>query len=95
MYVDDLIIKSNDDLVISEVVKQLDTTFSKKDLGSLSYFCGVEVLYNNRGIILSQHKYIVDILSRHNMFDSKLVSTPLAIGSSLSAHDGGPSCIAK
>ena len=41
---DDLIITSNDDLVISHVVKQLDSTLFTEDLGFLSNFCGVEVL---------------------------------------------------
>ena len=39
-------------------------------------------------LLLSQQKYVIDFLSKHNMLDSKLVSTPLVIGTSLTATDG-------
>ena len=54
----------------------------------LSFFCGVEVLATSTGLLLSQHKYVIDLLSKHNMLDSKPVSTSLAIGTSLIAKDG-------
>ena len=50
VYVDDLIITSNDDSLIS----QLDSTFSTKDLGPLSFFCGVKVCRNSIGLFLNQ-----------------------------------------
>ena len=37
---------------------------------------------------LPQQEYFVDLLSKHNMLDSKLVMTLLTVGSPLSAHDG-------
>ena len=40
------------------------------------------------GLLLSQQKYVIDLLSKHNMIDSKPVSTPLAVGTSLTAKDG-------
>ena len=40
------------------------------------------------GLLLSQQKYVVDLLSKHNMLDSKPISTSLAMGSSLTAIDG-------
>ena len=54
----------------------------------LSYFCGVEVLATSTGLLLSQQKYVIDLLSKHNMLSSKPVSTSLATGTSLIAHDG-------
>lgn len=41
-------------------------------------------------LFLSQRKYIVDLLARHNMLTSKPTNTPLAVGTSLSLHDGSP-----
>ena len=40
------------------------------------------------GLLLSQQKYILDLLSKHNMLDSKPVSTLLTVGTSLIATDG-------
>ena len=65
--------------------------FSIKDLRVLSFFCGVEVLATPIGILLSQQKYVIDIMSKHNMLGSKPVSTPLVIGTSLTAKDGATS----
>ena len=90
VYVDDPIITSSDPQVVNQIIGKLDTTFSAKDLGLLSFFCGVEVVPNPIGVLLSQHKYIVDLLSKHNMLDSKPVSTPLAVGMSIMLHDGVP-----
>jgi len=34
-----------------------------KDLGPLRYFLGIEVTYEPRGYLLSQYKYIADVLT--------------------------------
>ena len=86
VYVDDMIIIGSDPSLVDTNIRQLDSTFSTKDLRPLSYFCGVEVLAT--GLLLSQQKYVIDLLSKHNMLDSKLISTPLAVGTSLTANDG-------
>ena len=88
VYVDDLIILGSDLSLIDSILWQLDSKFSTKDLGVLSYFCGVEVLTNSMGLLLSQHKYVIDLLSKHNMLNSKPVSTSLVMGTSLTANDG-------
>ena len=67
---------------------QLDFKFSTKDLEVLSHFCGVKVLATSTSVLLSQQKYVIDLLSKHNMLSSKPISTLLAIGTSLTANDG-------
>ena len=37
---------------------------------------------------VSQHKYVIDLLSKHNTLDSKLVFILLVVGTSLTANDG-------
>ena len=88
VYVDDLIITGSDPSLIDTIIWKLDFKFSTKDLGILSYFCGVEVLSTSLGLLLSQQKYVIDLLNKHIRLNSKLVSTPLAIGTSLTANDG-------
>ena len=88
VYVDDLIITSSDPSFVDTIIRQLNSTFSTKDLGPLSYFCGVVVLATFSGLLLSQQKYVIDLLSKHNMLGSKLFSTLLALGTSLTANDG-------
>ena len=88
VYVDDLIIIGKDPSLVDNIIWQLDSKFSIKDLGVLSFFCGVEVLATSTGLLLSQQKYVINLLSKHHMLDSKPVSTPLAVGTSLTATDG-------
>ena len=54
----------------------------------LSYFCGVEALATSIGLLLSQQKYAIDLLTKHNMLGSKPVSTPFVVGTSMTANDG-------
>ena len=88
VYDDDMIITGSDPLLIDTFIRKLNSAFSTKDLGPLSYLCGVEVLATSLGLLLSQQKYVIDLLSKHNMFGSKLVSTSFVMGTTFIANDG-------
>ena len=83
-----MIITGNDPSLVDTVIQQLDFKFSTKDLGPLSYFCGVEVMATSFDLLLSRQKYVTDLLSKHNMLGFKRVSTPLVVGTSPTANDG-------
>ena len=53
VYVDDLIITGSDPSLVNTIIQQLDSKFSTKDLGVLSFFCGVEVLATPTDLLLS------------------------------------------
>ena len=55
----------------------LATEFEIKDLGPLKYFLGMEVAQSNKGIVISQRKYILDLLNETGMFGCKPVDTPM------------------
>ena len=57
----------------------------------MHYFLGVEVLPTSSGLILSQHKYIRDLLVRTNMIGAKEIATPLSTKGPLSLNDGSSS----
>jgi hypothetical protein len=87
-YVDDIIITSSSSSAIDNLLSSLQTDFAVKDLGSLHYFLGIEVIRNTAGILLSQKRYILDLLKRTHMLEAKPISSPMASSTSLSAHEG-------
>ncbi|KAJ0493560.1 putative RNA-directed DNA polymerase [Helianthus annuus] len=76
VYVDDIIITGNNPATITQLISRLDSLFALKDLGQLHYFLGIEVVHKNLDLILSQRKYIGDILHRAGLADCKPISTP-------------------
>ena len=50
----------------------------------------MEATFTSSGLFLSQRKYIQDLLSKTNMQDAKVVTTPLSTGESLKLCDGSP-----
>jgi hypothetical protein len=90
IYVDDIIIISSSPMGTDHLLAQLQTTFVVKDLGTLSYFLGIEVRHSPQGLVLMQHKYIKDLLSRTNMLASKGVTTPMVPTDKLVLHGGTP-----
>ncbi|OMO90088.1 Integrase, catalytic core [Corchorus capsularis] len=78
VYVDDLIIASNDPSLSDRFKHYLQTCFHDKDLGTLKYFLGLQVARSPTGIYLTQRKYALDILSDSGMIGSRPVSFPMA-----------------
>nr|KYP32235.1 hypothetical protein KK1_047128 [Cajanus cajan] len=85
VYVDDIIITGNNSSVLKNIISQLNSAFSLKNLGRLDYFLGIEVKSNSDGsLTLTQSKYIRDLLNRTNMEDSNPISSPMISGCKLS-----------
>uniref|UniRef100_A0A8R7Q6X9 Reverse transcriptase Ty1/copia-type domain-containing protein n=1 Tax=Triticum urartu TaxID=4572 RepID=A0A8R7Q6X9_TRIUA len=62
--------------------------FALKDLGALHFFLGIEVKKLASGVLLSQEKYVQEILQRMGMTGCKPSPTPLPTSEKLSLHDG-------
>ena len=68
---------SNNTTLIS-LVSKLNSVFSLKDLADLDYFLGIEVQRQNDGsLILTQSKYIRDLLAETKMDESNPISSPM------------------
>ena len=60
VYVDDIVITGSDSALLGQLKTHLSESFHMKDLGSLTYFLGLEVHHSPSGISLNQHKYASD-----------------------------------
>jgi histone deacetylase 1/2 len=87
IYVDDIVVASSSEKAVDALLHDLGLDFTLKDLGDLHYFLGIEVKKVHNGIILSQEKYINDLLRRVNMQICKTVDTPLSVSDKLSLTD--------
>ena len=80
LYVDDILLASNDINMLHETKKFLMNNFEMKDLGDASFVLGIEILRNRtQGMLgLSQRNYIEKVMKRYGMQDSKPGHTPVA-----------------
>ena len=62
VYVDDIIITSSDEGELACLKRKLAIEFEIKDIGQLKYFIGMEVARSRKGIMVSQQKYILELL---------------------------------
>ncbi|KRY26977.1 Retrovirus-related Pol polyprotein from transposon TNT 1-94, partial [Trichinella spiralis] len=87
IYVDDVIIASNNTARLNELKKALAKSFEMKDMGPIHYCLGIEIKQSANGDIeMSQQKYIMDILERFKMMNSKPVETPIDASNKLSTE---------
>jgi hypothetical protein len=82
LYVNDLFL-TNEENIITYCKKKLDVEFEMKDLGPLNYFLGLEVWNSPKEIFLNQGKYVLEILKKFDMMDSRSMSTHMEMNMKL------------
>ena len=85
MYVDDIIITGNSSSLLDSFARKLNSEFATKDLGSFSYFLGLEAISTTDGLFINQLKYARDILTRAQLLDSKPIHTPMVVSQHLTS----------
>jgi hypothetical protein len=90
VYVDDIIITGDDVVEIRCLKDNLSKQFEVKDLGQLKYFLGLEIARSKKGILLSQRKYVLDLLTETGMLECRPTSTPIDPNHELHAKCGDP-----
>ncbi|KAJ8753115.1 hypothetical protein K2173_017665 [Erythroxylum novogranatense] len=88
VYVDDILVTGSNSSLIEWFVAKLAATFPVRDLGDIHYFLGIEITQLTDGYLLSQSKYIVELLQATQMLDSKPCRTPMATTPTLSGSIG-------
>ncbi|RVW90754.1 putative mitochondrial protein [Vitis vinifera] len=77
VYVDDIILTSDDGGELQVLKKFLAREFEIKDLGPLQYFLSMEFARSKKGIFVSQRKYVLTLLDETGLPGCKPIKTPL------------------
>lgn len=59
-------------------------------ISELNFFLSLQVNQNDKGIFISQSKYIKELLKKFGLESSKLVSTPMTTRCKLIKYDKSP-----
>jgi histone deacetylase 1/2 len=85
VYVDDILLTGSSSTLLHDLICKLNSKFALKHMGKPDYFLGIEVKYlSNGSILLTQSKYIRDLLHRANMAEAKGITTPMVSNLKLS-----------
>jgi hypothetical protein len=77
VYVDDILLTRSNLTLLHRFITLLQSKFKLRDLSSVNFFLGIEVKPTVMGILLSQHKCVLDIIQWAGMDSCKLVDTPV------------------
>jgi hypothetical protein len=88
LYVDDILLASNDIGMLHDTKRFLSQHFDMKDLGNASFVLGIQIHRDrSRGVLgLSQKGYIEKVLARFGMQDCAPGDTPVAKGDKFSLN---------
>ena len=88
MYVDDILVASNNHEAVLEFKQFLHDQFRLKDLGPLKYFLGLEVARSFTGISVCQRKYVLEPLAETGQLVAKPIKSPMEQHTKLSNYHG-------
>ena len=90
VYVYNIVRTGSDYDGIWKLKQHLFNHFQIKDLGKLKYFLGIEIAQSNSDVVMSQRKYVLDILEEIGMLDCKPVDAPMDPNVKLILRHGEP-----
>ena len=88
LYVDDIVLTGNNSSFLTQLIHNLSKVSELKDMGTLSYFLGLQMPRSAKGLTVTQTKYATDLLTKHNMVHCSPCKTPCVPNVRLSATCG-------
>lgn len=77
VYIDDLVITGTNPKEINHFKDEMEVQFLMSELGFLSFYLGIEVCHDAKGIALNQKSYVARILEIVEMKGYNPVATPM------------------
>jgi Reverse transcriptase (RNA-dependent DNA polymerase) len=91
VYVDNIIITSNNQIEIDHIKKNLKEKKLKiNDLSNLKYFLGIEITCSTKWLFICQRKYTLDLLKKTDKIGCKPATTPIYSNLKLNIEDDEP-----
>ena len=92
LYVDDLLVMSNDEHMLNEFKRKLDRKITISDKDGVSNFLNMNINYDRvKGVMkIDQTEYINQLLENFNMVDCNIKKTPVPSGAMLYESVGEP-----
>ena len=90
VYVEDIIITRNDSTEIKGLEEHLDQSFQVKRLGPLKYILGIEFDRSSDKILMTQQKYILDLLEETKHIQCRIIDTPIEVNHRLTLDNKDP-----
>ena len=87
VYVDDILLASDNPNALDSTKADLMSAFDTRDLGDATFFLGMELVRDRaaRTIKLSQHRMLLDIAHKYALGDAKTKATPVSLGTKLAS----------
>ncbi|GJX21752.1 retrovirus-related pol polyprotein from transposon TNT 1-94 [Tanacetum coccineum] len=77
IYVDDIIFALTDPKDCDRFSNEMSSKFQMSMMGQISFFLGLQISQNPRGIFINQSKYANEILKKFDLYKSDPVDTPM------------------
>ena len=92
VYVDDLLIAASNIKLLTHIKQNFSKRFRMRDMGELHLILGMKVSRDRKSkkLMLSQERFLQNLLKDHRMDSCNPVSTPLEPGLQLVKHEGDP-----
>ncbi|GJZ77065.1 zinc finger, CCHC-type containing protein [Tanacetum coccineum] len=90
LYVDDMLIFDTDHNQVDKTKNFLSSRFSMKDMGEADVILGIKIKRENKGIVITQSRYIEKLLKKFNHEDCSPVSTLMDQVQNLKPNTGKP-----
>nr|GEV31744.1 retrovirus-related Pol polyprotein from transposon TNT 1-94 [Tanacetum cinerariifolium] len=83
VYVDDIIFGSTSYKLCKQFEKLMTKKFEMSMMGELTYFLGLQIKQDDKGILICQEQYTENLLKKYDIFDSSLMKTPMVPSNNL------------
>lgn len=96
LYVDDLLIVSENLCLVNEVKSALLERFQMQDMGSISNFLGLDITRSNDELHISQSKYLGKLVQKFGLENCNPVKTPMEVkGNEITQDEENNNCFDK